>query len=125
MSRMGEVSEYVAGLDEPVRSAIDAVYRVARETVPDAVEGVGYGMPALRYREKALLSVMAAKAHIGLYPFSPAVIEQSADALDGFDRAKGTIRFTAERPLPDEVVRRLVSLRRDEIDATTSGRRRP
>jgi uncharacterized protein YdhG (YjbR/CyaY superfamily) len=92
--------------------------------VPDAVEGVGYGMPALRYRDKPLLSVMAAKAHIGLYPFSPAVIEQSADALDGFDRAKGTIRFTADRPLPDEVVRRLVSSRRDEIDAT-SARRRP
>ena len=123
MSRMGEVSEYLAGLGEPARSAIEAVYRVARETVPDAVEGVGYGMPALRYREKPLLAVMEAKSHIGVYPFSPAVIEQSADALDGFDRAKGTIRFTADQPLPEEAVRRLVSLRRDEIDAASAGRR--
>jgi uncharacterized protein YdhG (YjbR/CyaY superfamily) len=123
MTAMGEVSEYVDGLDEPARSTIDAIYRVARETVPDAVEGVGYGMPALRYREKPLLSIMQAKAHLGLYPFSPAVIESVADRLGGFDRAKGTIRFTPEHPLPDDVVADLVRLRRDEIDAT-AGRRR-
>jgi uncharacterized protein YdhG (YjbR/CyaY superfamily) len=123
MTAMGEVSEYVDGLDEPARSTIGAIYRVARETVPDAVEGVGYGMPALRYREKPLLSIMQAKAHLGLYPFSPAVIESVADRLGGFDRAKGTIRFTPEHPLPDDVVADLVRLRRDEIDAT-AGRRR-
>jgi uncharacterized protein YdhG (YjbR/CyaY superfamily) len=123
MTAMGEVSEYVDGLDEPARSTIDAIYRVARETVPDAVEGVGYGMPALRYREKPLLSIMQAKAHLGLYPFSPAVIESVADRLGGFDRAKGTIRFTPDHPLPDDVVADLVRLRRDEIDAT-AGRRR-
>jgi uncharacterized protein YdhG (YjbR/CyaY superfamily) len=80
-------------------------------------------MPALRYREKPLLSIMQAKAHLGLYPFSPAVIESVADRLGGFDRAKGTIRFTPEHPLPDDVVADLVRLRRDEIDAT-AGRRR-
>jgi uncharacterized protein YdhG (YjbR/CyaY superfamily) len=123
MTAMGEVSEYVDGLDEPARSTVGAIYRVARETVPDAVEGVGYGMPALRYRDKPLLSVMQAKAHLGLYPFSPAVIESVADDLEGFDTAKGTIRFTAQHPLPDDVVARIVSRRRDEIDAAT-GRRR-
>lgn len=123
MTGMGEVGDYVAGLDEPARSAIDAVYRVARATVPDAVEGVGYGMPALRYRDKPLLSVMQAKAHLGLYPFSPAVIESVADELVGFDTAKGTIRFTPRHPLPDELVGRIVSRRRDEIDAA-AGRRR-
>lgn len=123
MSRMGEVDEYVAGLDEPARSAIAAVYRVARATVPDAVEGRGYGMPALRYRDTALLSVMQAKAHLGLYPFSPAVIAALADELAGFGTAKGTIRFTPQHPLPDDLVERLVSLRRDEIDASVGGRR--
>ncbi|MCK8608416.1 iron chaperone [Agromyces sp. C10] len=120
---MGEVDEYVAGLDEPARSAIAAVYRVARATVPDAVDGQGYGMPALRYRDAALLSVMQAKAHLGLYPFSPAVIAALADELAGFGTAKGTIRFTPQHPLPDDLVERLVSLRRDEIDASVGGRR--
>ena len=117
---MGEMTDYIAGLDEPDRSAIAAVHRTALELVPDAVEGMSYGMPALRYRDKALLSVMQAKGHIGLYPYSPAVIEAVADRLDGYSRSKGTIRFTADHPLPDGVVERIVTLRRDEIDAASA-----
>lgn len=39
-----------------------------------------------------------------------------ADDLDGYGLSKGTIRFTADRPLPDDVVTRVVELRRAEID---------
>ncbi len=122
MTAMGEVTEYVAGLHDPARSSIEGVFFIAREVVPDAEEGRSYGMPALRYAGKPLLAVMEAKAHIGLYPFSPAVIDGAADLLEGFDRTKGAVRFTPEHPLPEEAVRRLVGLRRDEIDAA-SGRR--
>lgn len=119
---MGEMTDYIAGLDEPDRSAMAAVHRAALELVPDAVEGVSYGMPALRYRDKPLLSVMQAKGHIGLYPYSPAVIEAVADRLGGYSRSKGTIRFTADHPLPDGVVERIVTLRRDEIDVASAPR---
>ena len=116
MTRMGEVGDYVAGLDEPARSAIDAVYRVARAAVPDAVEGVGYGMPALRYRDKPLLSVMRAKKHIGVYPFSPAAVSVVAAELPESDVDKGTVRFQPERPLPDDLVRALVAARKAQIE---------
>jgi uncharacterized protein YdhG (YjbR/CyaY superfamily) len=94
------------------------VRAVAMALVPDAVEGLGYGMPALRYRDRPLLSVMPARRHIGLYPFSPTVVAAVADQLDGYSFAKGTIRFTADHPLSDDLVRRIVELRRDEIDAS-------
>ena len=92
------------------------VLAVARAAVPEAVDGLGYGMPALRYRDRPMLSVMPAKHHIGLCPFSPAVVAAVTSELDGYSFAKGTIRFTADRPLPDDLVRRIVLLRRDEID---------
>jgi uncharacterized protein YdhG (YjbR/CyaY superfamily) len=95
---------------------VEHVRAVARAAVPDAVDGTGYGMPALRYRDRPLLSVMPARRHIGLYPFSPAVVEAVTGDLDGFSFAKGTIRFSADHPLPDDLVRRIVLLRRDEID---------
>ena len=85
--------------------------------MPEAVEGVSYGMPALRYRDSPLVSVMSTKDHLGLYPFSPAVVTAVSDELDGFSWSKGTIRFTAEHPLPDGLVDRIILLRRDEIDA--------
>jgi len=100
---------------------VEHVRAVARAAVPEAVDGLGYGMPALRYRDKPLLSVMPAKRHIGLYPFSPAVVAAVAGELDGYSFAKGTIRFTADHPLQDDLVRRIVELRRAEIDTSLDG----
>ncbi|MFL6061322.1 MAG: hypothetical protein ACJ72E_08830 [Marmoricola sp.] len=64
------------------------------------------------------MSVVAARHHIGLYPFSQAVVASVADELDGYSFAKGTIRFSGEQPLSDDLVRRIVRLRRTEIDAS-------
>ena len=78
-------------------------------------------MPALRYRGRPLLSVVAAKQGYSLFPFSSEIVSRAIAALDGFDSTKGGIRFTEERPIPDEVFEQIVLSRRDEIDA--SGRR--
>ncbi|MDQ7992231.1 MAG: DUF1801 domain-containing protein [Propionicimonas sp.] len=114
---MSELTDYLADLPEPQRSAIEQVYARARKLVPDAVDGVSYGMPALRYRGKALLSVMNARDHIGLYPFSPAAIDGVRGDLEGFSLAKGTVRFTADHPIPEPVLDRLILARAEQIDA--------
>jgi len=113
---MSELSEYLDSLPAERRAAIERVYARARALVPDAEDGVGYGMPALRYRGKPLLSVMSAKGHIGLYPFSPPALDTVRDELADFSLAKGTVRFTEDQPVPDDVLDRLLLARRDEID---------
>jgi len=113
---MGTVDDYLESLDDASRATVEHLYRVARETVPEAEQGLGYGMPALVYRGKPLLSVMRAKAHVGVYPFSPDAITAVSDLLDEVDHAKGTIRTPVDRPLADELIRRLVSERRAQID---------
>ncbi len=67
---------------------------------------MSYGMPALRYRDSPLVALMSTKDHIGLYPFSPEVVSAVEEELDGYSWSKGTIRFTAEHPLPDSLVDR-------------------
>ncbi|GIG39115.1 iron chaperone [Cellulomonas phragmiteti] len=114
---MGTVDDYLAGLDPADAAVIAHVYDVARELVPDATQGLGYGMPALVHRGKPLLSVMPAKRHIGVYPFSPAAVDAARDALPGVDLAKGTVRFDPAHPLPDDAIRTLVAARRDQIEA--------
>ncbi|MFC4626831.1 iron chaperone [Promicromonospora alba] len=117
---MDEFTDYIASLDGSVRDAVERVRARALELVPDAEEGVSYGMAALRYRGSPLVSARATAKHIGLYPFSPPAIE-ALEALEtdltGFSTSKGTIRFTSDRPLPDDVLDRLILFRRDEIDA--------
>lgn len=114
---MGEMSDYIAGLEEPERDLIERIRARAVSLVPEAVEGVSYGMPALRYRDSPLLSLMSTKDHIGLYPFSPEVVSTVEAELGGWSWSKGTIRFTSEHPLPDSLVDRIILLRRDQIDA--------
>ena len=49
---------------------------------------------------KPLLGFSAAKAHLSIFPFSPAAIDAVKDRLEGFDLAKGTIRFSPEASGP-------------------------
>ncbi len=113
---MGTIDDYLAGLEDADASIIGHLYDVAREVVPEAEQGLGYGMPALVYRGKSLVSIMRAKKHFGVYPFSPAAIVEIAGLLDGIDTAKGTIRFTPDKPLSDDIMRALVTARSAQID---------
>jgi uncharacterized protein YdhG (YjbR/CyaY superfamily) len=116
---MGTVDDLLTALDPADRASIEHIYAIAREEVPDAEQGLGYGMPAFVYRGKPLISVMRAKKHIGVYPFSPAAVSAVADALEGHPGAsldKGTIRFQPEHPLPDDVVRALIVARKEQIE---------
>jgi uncharacterized protein YdhG (YjbR/CyaY superfamily) len=116
---MGTVDDYLTGLELADRTVIARVYAVAADEVPDAEQGRGYGMPALVYRGKPLLSVMRAKKHIGIYPFSPDAVAEVAEAVEavpGTGLDKGTIRFQPESPLPEDLVRRLVRRRRSQIE---------
>ncbi len=112
---MAALDEYLAGLDERTRAAFERVRAVALEVVPDAEQGTSYGMAALRHRGKPLLGFLAAKQHLSVFPFSPAVVDAVRDRLDGFDLSKGTVRFTVDHPLPPDVTRDIVRLRAAEI----------
>ncbi|WP_306816496.1 MULTISPECIES: iron chaperone [Microbacterium] len=116
MGAVGTVDDYLATLDSADAAAIGRLYDLARAVVPDAEQGLGYGMPALTYRGRPLLSVMRAKRHIGLYPFSPEAIAAVAPQLAGVETAKGTIRVAPDAPLPEEAVRALVAARKAQID---------
>ena len=64
---------------------------------------------------RPLLGFSVAKRHLNLFVFSPAVIERVADRLDGFTLTKGTVQFSADHPVPDDVVRDMVRYRLDEL----------
>jgi uncharacterized protein YdhG (YjbR/CyaY superfamily) len=119
---MGEVTDYIASVDEPARSMLQRLLARTLALVPDAVEGKSYGMAALRYRGRPLISVVVAKHGYSVFPFSSHVVEQAIADLDGFDSTKGGIRFTDARPIPDAAFDRLVRGRRDEIDSALATR---
>lgn len=112
---MDEVAAYVAGLDDADASALRHVVDLARQVAPDAVPGRSYGIPVLKLAGRPLVGVLAAKGHLSLFPFSPEAIAGLAGRLEGWSVSTGTVRFSAQRPLPDDVVRDLVAARAAEI----------
>lgn len=113
---MGTVDDFVSKLPAERRTAFQRILSLAEQGAPDAEQGTSYGMPALIYRGRPLLGFAAAKAHLSIFPFSPDVVDGVKDRLDGYSLSKGTVRFSTERPLPDDVVTDVVRLRREEID---------
>ncbi len=111
------VDEYLQDLPPARRAALERVRSVVRESVPDVEEGRSYGMPAFRYRGRPLLAFAAARRHLGLYPCSGWVVDQMREDLRDFSLSSGAIRFTEDHPLPDAAVRRMLALRRQEIEA--------
>ncbi len=79
-------------------------------------------MPAFRYHGRPLVSYLGAKAHCSLFPMGPALIDANRAQLSGFDTAKGTIRFTPDRPIPDALVTTIVQGRMAQIDAARTSR---
>jgi len=112
---MSTVDEYFSGLDAPTRVAFERIRGLAMELAPDADDGMSYGMAALRYNGKPLLGFRTAKGHLSIFPFSPQAVDAVRERLAAGDLSKGTIRFTVEAPLPDDVVRDVVRHRLGEI----------
>ena len=112
---MSEIDDYLTTLAPPQRAELERIRAIVADAAPDAVEGKSYGIPAFLHGGKPLIGFHAAKRHLSVHPFSPPVIDAVRDRLEGFDVAKGTIRFSPEQPLPDDVVRELVALRLAEL----------
>ncbi|MEA2547566.1 MAG: hypothetical protein QOE42_164 [Chloroflexota bacterium] len=109
------VEEYLATLPADRRTAVETMRRTIRAAAPDAVETIAYSMPAFRsHGGQFLVSYAAYKRHFSLFPASGAVVEALGEEIEPFLAGKGTIRFPADRPIPVELVTRVVEVRLTE-----------
>ena len=84
--------------------------QVIRTAVPDATETISYRLPTFQYKGKPLVALGASRDHCSLYLMGYVPAELEAD-LAKYDTGKGTIRFPADRPLPESLVRKVVRTR--------------
>jgi uncharacterized protein YdhG (YjbR/CyaY superfamily) len=117
-SRVSAMDDYLDDLPPAQKAALERVRAVVGGLAADAEEGKSYGVPAFIYAGRPLLGFSAARKHLSIFPFSPEAIEAVRDRLDGFDLAKGTIRFSPDSPVPDDVLADLVRARKQEIAPT-------
>ena len=112
MAQLTTVEDYLDGLSPDRRARIEIMRRTIRAAAPDAVETIAYQMPAFRsHGAQFLVSYAAFKNHDSLFPASGDVVAALGDELTPYLAGKGTIRFPAARPIPVELLTRIVEVR--------------
>jgi uncharacterized protein YdhG (YjbR/CyaY superfamily) len=101
------IDDYLAGLSDDKRAALEKLRKDILAAAPGAEECISYQMPAFRHEGKVVVWFGAATRHCSFFPGSTAV-ERNARELRAYDTSKGTVRFSAEKPLPATLVRKLV-----------------
>jgi uncharacterized protein YdhG (YjbR/CyaY superfamily) len=107
---MKDVDDYLASLRPEFQSKMEDIRAMVKEIAPDAVEKIAYGMPAFHLNNRPLLYYSAFKNHIGFYPI-PTGIEAFKEELSAFKQGKGSVQFPINKPLPMDLIRRIVEFR--------------
>jgi uncharacterized protein YdhG (YjbR/CyaY superfamily) len=118
VAKFTSVEHYLASLSDEQRAVVEAIRRTVDAAAPEAIETIAYDMPALRsHGGQFLVSYAAYKRHYSLFPASGAVIEALGADLSPYLAGKGTIHFPADKPIPLELVTRIVKVRVAEHEA--------
>jgi uncharacterized protein YdhG (YjbR/CyaY superfamily) len=105
------IDEYLAGVNDRQRAALEGLRKTIRSVAPEADECISYGLAAFRLKGRPLVAFGAWANHCSFYPMSSATMKAFQDQLKGFETSKGTIRFSTDKPLPKALVKKLVKAR--------------
>jgi uncharacterized protein YdhG (YjbR/CyaY superfamily) len=109
-SKFATIDDYIRSLPEDVQPIIEDVRRTIRRAVPGSTETISYQIPTFTLNGVFLLSLAAWKRHIGIYPL-PALDEALEREIALYRAAKSTVRFPFKKPIPHDLIERLVKLR--------------
>lgn len=106
------IDKYIANFPNEVQEILEKIRATIREAAPDAEETISYQMPTFRLNGN-LVHFAAYKKHIGFYP-APSGIEKFKKELAAYQSAKGSVQFPLDRPIPYELIGKIVTFRARE-----------
>jgi uncharacterized protein YdhG (YjbR/CyaY superfamily) len=108
------IDDYLAALPDDQRAALELLRGQIRAAAPQAVETIAYAMPGYRLDGRYFLGFAATKRACSFYPGHAPLIELAGELAD-YRTQKGTINYPADRPLPADLVARIVAVRLAEF----------
>lgn len=107
------IDEYIKSFPADVRDILEKMRQAILEAAPDASETISYQMPTFKLNGKNLVYFAGFSHHIGFYPV-PSGIEAFKKELSVYKQGKGSVQFPLDKPIPYELVKRIVKFRAAE-----------
>ena len=105
------VDEYIGAQTDALRPKLEQVRAAIRTAVPEAVEGIGYGMPGYKLNGKPLLYFAGFKEHYSLFAASGTFFASLKEELKNYEQRKGTVHFSFSEPVPTKLISQIAKLR--------------
>jgi uncharacterized protein YdhG (YjbR/CyaY superfamily) len=118
------VDAYMAGLPDEVRAILEEIRRTVRDAAPQAEEGIKYGMPSYQLHG-SLVYFSAFKKHIGFFCTTTGNGALEAEVAP-YAGPKGNLQFPLGKPVPMDLIRRIVEFRvQENLAAAEAGPKKP
>lgn len=105
------VDKYLDNFRGETLKRLNELRKIIKGTAPKAEESISYGMVGYKYCGRPLVYFGGYKNHVGFYGASGSFFKAYTKELVGFEVAKGTIRFSLEKPLPVSLIKKMVKER--------------
>lgn len=106
------IDEYILQFPPEVQEILEMLRKVVKESAPDAEEKISWQMPTFVLHGN-LVHFAAHKNHIGFYPGSSG-IDAFKNELSEYKGSKGAVQFPIGKPMPYELISRIVKFRVSE-----------
>lgn len=118
-AKPSNIDEYIAGFPKEVQAILEQVRATIKQVAPDAEEAISYGIPTFRLNKTYLVYFAGFKNHIGFYP-TPTGSEAFREDLAGYKTGKGSVQFPLDKPMPLDLIIKIVAFKKQEVLAKTA-----
>ncbi|MFN8257164.1 MAG: DUF1801 domain-containing protein [Bacteroidales bacterium] len=103
------IDEYIALFHGEIKEKLILMRETIKKAAPQATETISYQIPTFKLK-KNLVHFAAYNNHIGFYP-TPSAIAKYKEEIANYKWAKGSVQFPVDKPLPLELVEKMVRFR--------------
>ena len=112
-SAADSIDEYIAGFPPETQKVLEELRALIKASAPGAIEKISYAMPTFDLNGHHLVHFAGYAKHIGFYP-EPSGIEAFKEELKPYKSGKGSAQFPLGKPMPMDLIRRIIEFRVEE-----------
>lgn len=112
MKPASDVDEYISQFPAGTQTKLRQLRKTIKAAAPKAEEAISYGIAGYKYMG-VLVYFAGFSNHVSVYP-APRMAPEFKKELSAYKGGKGTVQFPLDKPIPTELVKRIVLFRKKE-----------